>query len=116
MFPLYSCKVRLNDSVLNEVRKSDVTAPEIMILRAVHGDGAVLDINETGKAKRTHAQERQRIYSVYANAETNNSETVAKKMTLIRNLFGHDSLDLPTKLPSAIERVDLDEGNAELMA
>jgi len=116
MFPLFSCKVRLNDSVLNEVRKTNVTAPEIMILRAMHGEGAVLDINETGKDKRTHTQERQRLYTVYANPEANNSETVAKKMTLIRNLFGHDTLDLPTKLTGAIERVDLDEEKSELMA
>lgn len=99
----YDCKVRLGDSVSNEVRKTDVTAAEVMVLRAIHGEGAVSDIVKKKMDKRSHAEERKRLYAIYANPEDNNAETVAKKVAMIRNLFGHDALDLPVKLPEEPE-------------
>lgn len=105
MFPLFNCKVRLGGSVMNEVRKSGVTAPEVLILRELHGADAISDIVETDeKAKRTHMEERERLYAVYANPEQNNPEQVAKKTSMIRNLFGHDAIDLPQRLPDAVKR------------
>lgn len=96
---LYDCTIRLGGSVLNEVPKTGVTAPEIMVLRALHGGDAVVKITKAGSDKRRHQDERQRLYTTYANPEINNAETVAQKMTMLRNLFGHDTIDLPTKLP-----------------
>jgi hypothetical protein len=41
---LYTCKVRLAGNVLHQVDE-EVTVPEIMVLRALHGDDAVTDIH-----------------------------------------------------------------------
>lgn len=50
---LYNCKVRLHGSLYNEVRKEDVTAAEIAVLRVIHGQvggiDAVADIEHTGR-------------------------------------------------------------------
>lgn len=64
---LYNCKVRLHGSLLNEVRKEDVTASEIFVFRALHGDDAVVEIEHTGRqAKgRTDMAERERLNHEY---------------------------------------------------
>jgi hypothetical protein len=117
---LYNCKVRLDGSVANEVRKADATAAEIEILRAIHGDDAVVDIVETRMDRRAHAEERARLNAIYANPDTNNPEVFARKQALVRNLFGHDRMPLPLKLdgryppaPAPIERVDIEAELAE---
>lgn len=48
---LYSCKVRLKGDLLNEVVKSEVTVPEIIVLRHVHkgNNEAVVDIKPLGR-------------------------------------------------------------------
>lgn len=120
---LYTCKVRLGGSVLNEVRKSDVTAPEIIVLREIHGSDAVADIVMTGNVKRSSAEERKRITDLYAGAGENNSETHKKKTDMLRTLFGHESMGLPEKLdePVAVapvvekpQRVKLNQNEAAL--
>lgn len=65
---LFSCKVRLGGSLYNEVVKSEVTIPEIIVLRAIHGADAVADIKETGEAKRTDSDERDRLAVEYGKA------------------------------------------------
>jgi hypothetical protein len=45
----YNAKVRLNDKLENEVSKINLTAPEIMLLRKIHGQGAVVSIEESGQ-------------------------------------------------------------------
>jgi hypothetical protein len=73
---LYNCKVRLHANPLDEVRKKNVTAGEIRVLRQVHGDDSVLEITKTGhKAHglspetkddlRTEAEERDRLERFY---------------------------------------------------
>jgi F-type H+-transporting ATPase subunit alpha len=47
---LYSAKVRLSGSLYNEVRKDELTAPEILLLRSIHGGTeAVTEVKATGK-------------------------------------------------------------------
>ena len=62
---LYSCKVRLGGSLYNEVLKSEVTAAEIHILRALHGNDAVIDVKEIGKNKISQPEERDRLTLEY---------------------------------------------------
>jgi hypothetical protein len=73
---LYNCKVRLHANPLDEVRKKNVTAGEIRILRQIHGEDSVIEITKTGaKAMslnpdkagdiRTEAEERDRLEQVY---------------------------------------------------
>lgn len=84
---LYSCRVRLHGNVLHEVKKTEVSAAEIKILRFLHGSDAVLDVTETGKANRTEAEERARlseIYTAYSEVEGMSSTPTS----LVDKLFG----------------------------
>lgn len=83
---LYDCKVRLNGNMLSESVKKDVTAPEIIILRALHGhDEGVIDIRPTVMDKRPHADERERLEQVYG-------------PKVVFETFGLPHLKLPIKL------------------
>jgi hypothetical protein len=99
---LYDCKVRLNGAVANEVRKHAVTAAEIMILRALHGEDAVVEIVPVGEEVRAHLSERQRLYGVYANPNILTAEALKPRMEMLRGMFGHDTADLPQRLPGEI--------------
>lgn len=95
---LYSCKVLLGGSRDNEVRKDGVTAAEIMALRLVHGPDSVLDIVPGKMDKRSHGEERARIYQLYADPEA--LDTKAKTEAL-NALFGPAHNPLPVELPAA---------------
>ncbi|MGZ6008648.1 MAG: hypothetical protein ACXWLO_05105 [Rhizomicrobium sp.] len=86
-----------------------MTAAEIEIFRALHGEDAVLDIKETGEAKRSGAEERARIRDLYANPEKLNSLQLKQKNDMLRNLFGHDRLPLPEDLTEVAPRDEEDE-------
>lgn len=62
---LYSCKVRLSGSLYNEVPKFDVTAAEVHILRLLHGNDSIANLEETGKNKIGQAEERDRLIELY---------------------------------------------------
>lgn len=47
------------------VTKYDVTPSEVAVLRFLHGDDAVTDIELTGETKRKHAEERDRLAELY---------------------------------------------------
>ena len=49
---LYNCKVRLGGSLYNEVPKPEITAAEITVLRVIHGDDSVVDIEPAGENKK----------------------------------------------------------------
>lgn len=131
-FKLYDCKVRLQGSVLNEVPKSGVTAPEIDILRALHGGDAVVGIVDTGEIARTvvsekplkvrprsDKEERDRLVAMFANPATTVAESADKKMRMIRDLFGHDRNPLPKELdlaPAVVEDEDDEAAEAVPMA
>lgn len=106
---LYDCTVRLEGSPLHEVKKTDVTAAEIIVLREIHGGmDAVIDIKPVGKgrekvAKRTSGEERARLASIYASPNALTDVAVSKKLAMLTHLFGHESLPLPTELVDAPE-------------
>ena len=79
----FACKVRLSGSLYNEVPKSEVTVPEINILRVIHGGEAVIDITEIDPVKRTDAEERDRLAQVYGGAIKNRQEIVGGLPALI---------------------------------
>lgn len=65
---LYKAKVRCSGEVKDEVRKKDMTAAEVRLLRAIHGDDAVLEVTETGTVERTESEERERLAKIYGEA------------------------------------------------
>jgi len=107
MYDLYSAKIRLGGKLENEVWKHEITAPEIHVLRSLHGADAVLEINSVGKkVKRTEDQERARLAQVYRNGP----EKAGEK--LISSIFGVAGA-LPTTVPNVgfkeVEEFDEDK-------
>ena len=75
------------------VHKERVTVPEIMLLRAVHGEDAVRNIEVVEDADIDTADERSRLGSVYKNPET-----------IIRDVLGaHGSL------PKTLDEAGIDD-------
>jgi hypothetical protein len=57
------------DVAVNSVPKYNVTAAEIAVLIAIHGDDAISDIEPTGSVDRSNREERARLYEVYGHAK-----------------------------------------------
>lgn len=110
MFKLYACKLRLNGNVLNEIRKTDVTAAEIEVLRALHGSDSVLDIEETGRVNRSDRDERQRLTQEYASFSI--GEALERKRRMLTELFGHARNPLPKDMDD-VSAEDDGRGGAE---
>jgi hypothetical protein len=55
----------------NTVQKFDVTPSEIAVLRVIHGDDAVTEIQPTGNVTRTNRAERQRLTERYGRNQPN---------------------------------------------
>lgn len=108
----YTCKLRLAGAVTNEVLKSNISAAEIEILRELHGTDSVVDIKETGDNKRTSAQERAYLKHVYANPEQLSAQSLAKKQAMLRNLFGHDRLELPDEVADPVAAAEEEDFEA----
>lgn len=90
---LYECTVRLNGEMKNEVRKTNVTAAEIAVLKAIHGGKAsgveaVYQIKATGSAKRDDAEERGRLATIYAHG-------LAKHGYTFDQILGFHTVPLP---------------------
>ena len=81
----FTCKVRLSGSVLNEVPKINVTAPEIVMLRHLHGHDAVVGLKRTKSENVEHGVERERLSLLYGE----------KRMI---EVFGQAHRELPAKL------------------
>jgi hypothetical protein len=84
---LYDCKVRLGGNVVNEVRKDKVTAAEVILMRAIHGDDAVIEIVEVGEDKRSDAEERERLAAALYDGE------------MLGKVFGISAIPLPREVP-----------------
>lgn len=110
---LYQCKLRLAGNVNNEVLKTDVTAAEIEVLREIHGSDAVLDIVQTGENKLDSAKERARLKRIYASEESLSSQSLGKRMAMLRNLFGHDRLELPNDVVDPADRIEDEDEEIE---
>lgn len=93
-FKLYDATVRLGGSRNNEVRKNGVTAPEIMVLGAIHGTDSLTGITYTKKIEpRTDREERERLMRVYEGTEVSKRGFVAR-------IFGPSTIPLPREVES----------------
>lgn len=96
---IYSAKIRLGGLLHNEVRKDELTAPEILVLRGIHGADALVDIKPILNAdgtpydvKRNSKSERTRLLTIYREDQ-------------FRKIFPTDF----TPLPQTLVEVDEDE-------
>lgn len=109
----YSCKVLLAGNLLNQVPKI-LTAPEIQIMRWLHGGDAVIDISLysedyaefKGVRRWTQQDERDRLqaeYDQYLKAERN-----GRNPTSVDQMFGMFNA-LPEALPEGLLDEELDD-------
>jgi hypothetical protein len=90
----YKGKIRLSGSLNNEVRRDDMTAPEVILLQKIHGGDAVLELEKMGSRNVNHQDERQRLYLAYPAAINADA-----KRHYVEDLFGPNHVDLPTSVP-----------------
>ncbi|MGF7008108.1 hypothetical protein [Aminobacter sp. BE322] len=57
----------------NTVPKYDVTPAEVAVLRVIHGDDAVTEIEPISEVARTSRAERQRLIEIYASVQPDGS-------------------------------------------
>lgn len=55
----------------NQIPKYGVTPSEVAVLRLIHGDESVTDIEPTGELKRSSKEERQRLTDIYSRVQPN---------------------------------------------
>lgn len=64
----------------NQVMKHDVTASEIAVLRAIHGDDAVKEIEPCKDVKRSNRDERARLLGTYGAAKSEEGKPIVEGM------------------------------------
>jgi hypothetical protein len=64
----------------NTVSKFGCTAAEIAVLREIHGNDAVKDIEPAGSIKRGHREERIRLLNIYGAAKTEDQKPIVESM------------------------------------
>jgi hypothetical protein len=95
----------------NQVPKFNVTAAEIAVLNAIHGDGAVTDILPTGKITRSHRDERARLMAIYGRMQDGKDISPVSQLfpgAAARVFEDLHELDLPEEMFKAKERVTSD--------
>jgi hypothetical protein len=94
----------------NTVPKYDVTPSEVAVLRLLHGDDAVTDIEITGEKKTTHKAERERLSEAFARKNENGHFVAPAVQQLFpgaaASLFDNfDDLDIPEDFYKAKSRM-----------
>ena len=99
----------------NTLPKYDVTAAEIAVLRAIHGEDAVFDVSPTDQnalnengGLRTNRQELSRMKEMYGKAKDGNGVPFVEGLypgAAARVFEGFDELDLPEDYFRATGRV-----------
>lgn len=64
----------------NQIMKFHVTAAEIAVLRGIHGDESVTEVEPQGDVKRSHREERGRLLSIYGMAKSDEQKPIVEGM------------------------------------
>lgn len=84
------------------VPRYNVTVSEVAVLRALHGEDAVFDIEVTGDIPRKHREERERLATEYPKAKKAIERLFPGAAAPLFNAFSE--LDLPDELYQATGR------------
>ncbi|MGZ5988111.1 MAG: hypothetical protein ACXWLZ_03565, partial [Rhizomicrobium sp.] len=95
-----NCLVSLGGDHGNTVPKFHVTAAEIAVLRAIHGEDAVNEIEPIGEVKRSNREERARIGAIYGAAKHPES-----KQSIVESMFP----GVAARVFETIAELELDE-------
>ena len=100
--------LHLSGDAGNTVPKYGVTAAEVAVLRHIHGDDAVVDIEPTGEVTRSHKSERERLLEVFGRNEDGRFAAPAVERLFpgaaARVFERFDELDLPEDMFKAQTR------------
>lgn len=102
----YKIKVRLGGSLTNEVWRLHVSAPEVLLLNAIHGGNGIAEFKETSETKfdlSAHRRLRARLVAEYGNKEAHKAH--------LANLFGTAQ---GGELPTQVTQADLDPISAQV--
>lgn len=97
---IYDCKVILGGSRDNEVRKQAIPAAEIAMLRHIHGDDSVLEIQHVGTSDITDREVRDLLALSYGPGDVELSRAGPK---ILKEVFGPPGV----ALPAFVEGVEL---------
>lgn len=96
----YTALIRLSGSLLNEVRRNHVSAPEVMLLNAIHGGNAVVELveveNREGFTPEQHRKLRATLRQMYGEKP--------RHVEIMNSLFGPVASAL---LPTSVTLADL---------
>lgn len=63
---LVNAEIRLGGNQLTSIWKTDLTIPEVIVLKACHGEGSVVNAEQGGECQdRPDNQERERLVQIY---------------------------------------------------
>lgn len=85
----YNLKLRLHGDVRHEVLKKDMSAPEVIVLKAVHGDDAIVNLEYSKTKAVDDTAERERLHLRYGGALNK-----LEPKTNIQHMFGGDHMPL----------------------
>ena len=106
MINYYTANVALGGDLRNVVSRKGCTAPELALLRMIHGDTAITNISLAGKVKADSDTERDRLSQIYGddrvNAEFGNYGELPldiKKLRIPKEMFAATNpISLPPQL------------------
>lgn len=108
MFETANILLALGGDAGNTVPKFDVTAGEIAVLRTIHGEDAVIDIEPQGVVERSHRDELTRIRGIYGRATDGNMNRIVDILypgAAARVFESLDELEIPETFYKAEKRV-----------
>jgi len=91
----------------NQIPKSGITAAEIAVLIAIHGEAAVHDIEPAGSIDRSNRDELSRLHQVYGHAKDGEDRSIVGTLfpgAAARVFATLDELNLPDEFFKATER------------
>lgn len=94
----------------NVVPKTRVTAAEIAVLQAIHGNDAITEVEPLGDIKRTNREERERLFIIYGKAKDHDDRAIVTQMfpgVAARVHETLDELELAPEQFKAIKRADV---------
>lgn len=102
---LYSAKIQLAASKLNEVLRFNLSAAEIALLRVLHGQESILDVKHTGNVNRADASERNRLAAIYSYRDQNGA---LDGHNLVLKYLGAPGVPLPQEVefPQEVDEND----------
>lgn len=96
---LYNIKLRLQGALHHEVRRQNVPAPEVILLNALHGGSAIVEMQKAGAleyAPYDHRKLRAELLKKYGQ-----DGAKEKHIELIKTLFGGTAGPLPESITMA---------------